>query len=514
MRNHVVGVASRSIVLSLIVGALLAPETATAAVCTWTGGNAANANWSNGDNWAGCAAGPVANDSVVFPANAARPATTNNIAGLVLNSLTISGTGVGNARYTIAGNSFTVTNAVNLNAPADGAAQGPDINASIILGASVTITHSTNAIAHLGAINLNGHQLTFDVTNASGEIFNEGIINGVGLVRKSGNGQIVMFASNAYQGNTQVLDGRIGVAHNTGLGAGGAGNGTFVNTGAHVYLFSVGVTVVPESMTLSGSGSGVGALYIVTNTIEVSGDIVLIGPTTEIGVLLPTGHLTLSGNIIGNAVLNKSGDGRLTLRGNNSFTETLFEQGSLFINGNQPTVGTDMRTTATLLGGTGTTGGTGVQGGRIAPGLSPGILNTASFTLNAGAAYEVELAGTTPGIGYDQLNVTGLVSLAGNLTGGVAFAPTVGTTFTIVNNDAADAVAGTFNGLPEGTSFPFGGLPFRITYVGGTGNDIVLTYSPVVVPTMPWPMLLFLAMLLAALVFRQLHRGAGLRGAS
>jgi len=35
-------------------------------------------------------------------------------------------------------------------------------------------------------------------------------------------------------------------------------------------------------------------------------------------------------------------------------------------------------------------------------------------------------------------------------------------------------VGGTFNGLPEGTFFTNGGAPFRISYAGGDGNDVVL----------------------------------------
>ena len=51
----------------------------------------------------------------------------------------------------------------------------------------------------------------------------------------------------------------------------------------------------------------------------------------------------------------------------------------------------------------------------------------------------------------------------------------VGQQFTIVANDAADANSGTFSGLGEGASINAGGYRFTISYVGGTGNDVVLT---------------------------------------
>ena len=59
-----------------------------------------------------------------------------------------------------------------------------------------------------------------------------------------------------------------------------------------------------------------------------------------------------------------------------------------------------------------------------------------------------------------------------------AFVPTVGQTFTIINNDEADAITGTFNGLSEGgtiSNFLGSGLNAAISYRGGTGNDVVLT---------------------------------------
>jgi hypothetical protein len=60
--------------------------------------------------------------------------------------------------------------------------------------------------------------------------------------------------------------------------------------------------------------------------------------------------------------------------------------------------------------------------------------------------------------------------------------PAIGDAFVIVNNDGADAVIGTFSGLPEGhvltvqaaTSESLSGT-FSITYHGGDGNDVVLT---------------------------------------
>ncbi|MBS1793306.1 MAG: right-handed parallel beta-helix repeat-containing protein [Acidobacteria bacterium] len=131
-----------------------------------------------------------------------------------------------------------------------------------------------------------------------------------------------------------------------------------------------------------------------------------------------------------------------------------------------------LKGTPTILG----TLTTSVAGARISPGFSPGIINSGSLSMTSGSSLDIELNGTTAGTGYDQVNVTGTVSLGGatlNVTTG--FAPTAGNTFTIINNDGADPVSGTFDALPEGTVFYVGANSFRISYVGGTGNDVVLT---------------------------------------
>ena len=81
--------------------------------------------------------------------------------------------------------------------------------------------------------------------------------------------------------------------------------------------------------------------------------------------------------------------------------------------------------------------------------------------------------------GYTQLNVIGLVNLTGvNLDLSGTHVPVNGQTFTIVNNDGADAITGNFTGLAEGATIPNflgSGLIAKVSYVGGSGNDTVLT---------------------------------------
>ena len=99
----------------------------------------------------------------------------------------------------------------------------------------------------------------------------------------------------------------------------------------------------------------------------------------------------------------------------------------------------------------------------------------------------MELGGTTAGSQYDQLNVTGSVTLSGaTLTVSLinGFNPVTGNSFTIINNDGTDAVSGQFGGLPKARHSSAGGKFFSISYHGGSNNnDVVLT--SVVAPNQP-----------------------------
>jgi hypothetical protein len=59
------------------------------------------------------------------------------------------------------------------------------------------------------------------------------------------------------------------------------------------------------------------------------------------------------------------------------------------------------------------------------------------------------------------------------------FQPVVGNSFMIINNQPAGAVVSSFANLPEGGTFTSQGVTYRISYVGGDGNDVVLTVTNV-----------------------------------
>ncbi|MGH2958447.1 MAG: hypothetical protein ACRDKE_02500, partial [Solirubrobacterales bacterium] len=51
----------------------------------------------------------------------------------------------------------------------------------------------------------------------------------------------------------------------------------------------------------------------------------------------------------------------------------------------------------------------------------------------------------------------------------------------------ADAIAGTFAGLPEGSTVTAGGFDFAVSYAGGDGNDFTITRAVVVTPPVVVP---------------------------
>ncbi len=208
--------------------------------------------------------------------------------------------------------------------------------------------------------------------------------------------------------------------------------------------------------------------------------------TGEVGSAVTLGNGTLSvgaansdasfgGVISGIGSVTKVGTGTQTFTGNNSYNgSTNINAGNLIVNGQQASSGVNLSSTG-ILGGTGRVGvivGGGTGG--IAPGLSPGVLNvTGNVAFASTNNFNVEINGATLGSQYDQLNVDGSINLNNatlNVT--LGFTPTSGNTFTIVQSTGV--LIGTFNGLPNGSTFTVGGNTLRIDY--GT-NSVVISVS-------------------------------------
>ncbi|HEY3392385.1 MAG TPA: PEP-CTERM sorting domain-containing protein, partial [Lacipirellulaceae bacterium] len=142
-------------------------------------------------------------------------------------------------------------------------------------------------------------------------------------------------------------------------------------------------------------------------------------------------------------------------------------------------------------------------GGTLSPGASPGTMTvTGDYSLDSGDLF-IELDGLAAGTEYDQLIVTGDVSLAGDLTLDVGFSPSLGDMFTIIDNQGANAISGMF---AQGSSISAGGFLFGINYGGGDGNDVVLTVVPE--PSTALLSLVMTGLIAVAVQRRQRHRTA------
>jgi len=204
---------------------------------------------------------------------------------------------------------------------------------------------------------------------------------------------------------------------------------------------------------------------------------------------------TFAGRISGSASSQfiKTGGGTLTLTGTNAFVgPTEVQQGTLLVHGELPTATASRPGEMTVHPGA-TLGGNGLvreligNDANISPGASAGILTVETLTLNAGSRLNIELNGPAPGAAYDRLATTSRVRLDATappqLRVTASYSPGVNDTFLILDNGGGAAISGTFAGLPEGAEFNAGHVRFRITYVGGTGNDVVLTVVQVGAPS-------------------------------
>ncbi|MFO0803562.1 MAG: Ig-like domain-containing protein [Gemmataceae bacterium] len=111
------------------------------------------------------------------------------------------------------------------------------------------------------------------------------------------------------------------------------------------------------------------------------------------------------------------------------------------------------------------------------------ITFNASYTQTATGMLAIDINGAAAGA-YDQLVVNGggsMVSLAGGLSVSLAagYVPSLGTVFTIIQNNASSSTMGAFDGKPNGSYFTVGGTKFRINYgmPGGDTNDVILTVA-------------------------------------
>ena len=249
-----------------------------------------------------------------------------------------------------------------------------------------------------------------------------------------------------------------------------------------------------------GAGLAYGALTIADAGYSITGDSTFfssieakqmsgssevdmpIGLSGPVAVDEAGATLVLGGIISGSAGLTKSGSGTLDLKAANTYTDTTtVNAGTLQVDGAQP--GSPVTVVSgTTLGGTGTVGSITAGGATVSPGDStPGtLIDAGAFNLGpdstpTNSTYAVLIDGSGSGgpVVSSETQVAGAINLTGAtlvVRLGPNFTASVPSSFTIIDNTGTLAVAGTFDGLPQASTFAVNGTTFQINYAGGSGG--------------------------------------------
>ncbi|CAH0148640.1 MULTISPECIES: cellulose binding domain-containing protein [unclassified Pedobacter] len=186
----------------------------------------------------------------------------------------------------------------------------------------------------------------------------------------------------------------------------------------------------------------------------------------------------------GNLTVEKVGTGTLRMYGNQLYNgTTTVKKGRLLIANdaasgvfNSPIIVQEGTLAGTGVIQSSATIGTGSGPGAILePGASAiGTLKVGALTMKADATYTAEInLGNGTG---DKITATSVILLNSPKLVLIPIAGVLpsGTSYTIVNNTGTLPINGTFKDLPELSLISAGGYNFRVTYRGGTGNDVVL----------------------------------------
>jgi len=269
-----------------------------------------------------------------------------------------------------------------------------------------------------------------------------------------------------------------GLDTNKTLTVSGNGNTTVNNPDGNLTVVNTG----SGSMTVDGMGT----LGAATLTTVNSGNISVTNAGATLTVANTGSGTVAISSVIFNTVLNTTGSGATTIVGGDH---------SLTVNN----TGTGLVSVSGVADGrTITTQGSGqiaISSALASGGITVNAANNNDVQITNTGAGQVNLIGGNSTVGLDSndtmsLTLTGNTTTVVNLTGGLflgdapltlsvasGYTPVVGDTITLIANDFNDVVNGTFAGKAEGSTVQAGNYLFTISYIGGTGNDVVLTMT-------------------------------------
>lgn len=471
-------------------------QLASAATLTWDG-SAGDGLFSTDANWSTGTA-PVNGDVISFDVTSLASNTTisNDLADLSLAGINVTGTNSSGYRYQLNGANTLLTGDI-----ANSSGSLFVINMPLQASNDFDITGAVTVSGSNGLLNLESHTVTHTVAN-----------NCVYINKLAGTGNLILSGSSSafslgsgsvnFHGSISISNGTLiayypSALNDSTVNASGTGN---------VSLYSDDNT--PEYLTWEADFNLGGSGWIAAQHSSSSG--CAGGTPSDTYTATLTGAVTLASDFLYNGDDNMVVSGPYTNNGH-SFTVKAGALGTLTTPEGQveaPTITTELtgdepgtnvnvvnKETAILTGvrgdisvqqggllkGTGTASNV-FNAGVVNPGNSPGTL-TILETYSGDGVYQPEILNKDS---YDQLQVGANYVGGGNavtLYSGASlnlvlydgWAINQGEQFRIIDNQSATAVSGTFNNLPEGTQLTVEGIVFSISYVGGDGNDIVLT---------------------------------------
>ncbi len=354
-------------------------------------------------------------------------------------------------------------------------------------GTSLTLSSQTSLVGG----NLTGANLIVNSTLQA----NQGIVNASNMLTiNSGRSMFVRDTAevNATAGilnnGSFVLDENFvatggGMLENNGTirGSGIVGNAIENNTFGRIQVTS-GQLLEMGRVRNAGEISIVGGEAVFADTVDNSPDTSIItardgimrfnqGLNNEGGLAFTFGTSDVFGKVVNDSVgiINVSGGGNVT------FYDDVRQNGTMQI----AAVGNSVSTAVafgSFSGSGGFIGGGDLYAlGDLRPGNSPAsVLFGGNLFLGSSTDTFIELGGLSVG-DFDQMLVTGDLSLAGRLFVSMIDGFSLGANEQFLIGDVGDVLSGQFFGLSEGSLVGnFGGQNLFITYGAGNGNDIGL----------------------------------------
>ncbi len=400
----------------------------------------------------------------------------------------VSGTGTGvvgtlavsGGRFSTTGAFFVGGTSSTYNVGGAVSVTGNGVFTGTNAGRNVTVSVSraaNDATAGNNTFLVNGGTATIDVLN----VYRSGTFT-VSAGQTTVNSALLLSGTTGGAGAGRLTGGTLLVQSGSNTATFTVGqNASFVQSGGSATVDSATITAAGANFAVQ-AGTFTAGGFTASQPVAIDGTLNLNGATASIGALSGAG--TIGRSAVGNGILSigdatnsvfngsitnalgalgltKVGAGTVTLTGTSSYTgPTAINAGQLLVNGQLGNSAVSVNSGG-LLGGSGSIGGAvTVAGGTLSPGNSPGQLSVASLVLQSPGTVLMEITGTTAGLEYDQISISG-----GSLTYGGTLALDLSQTF-------ADNTS--FN-LFTGFSMPTIGDLASITSVGSAYNGLTFT---------------------------------------